>query len=85
VTLELPGNLTVERLPSPQGLKEKFASYQFSTDLQGTSLRMKRQVAMDGYYFTVAQYPRLRDFYDFVRANDEELTVLHAASAAAVR
>jgi hypothetical protein len=84
VTLELPGNLTVERLPAPQGLKEKFASYQFSTDLQGTSLRMKRQVAMDGYYFTVAQYPRLRDFYDFVRANDEELTVLHAASAAVV-
>jgi hypothetical protein len=82
VTLELPGNLTVERIPAPQGLKEKFASYQFSADLQGTSLRMKRQVAMDGYYFTVAQYPRLRDFYDFVRANDEELTVLHAAAAA---
>jgi transglutaminase-like putative cysteine protease len=85
VTLELPGNLTVERTPSPQGLKEKFASYQFSTELQGTSLKMKRQVAMDGYYFSVAQYPRLRDFYGFIRSNDEELTVLRASSATAAK
>ena len=81
VTLEIPGELKVERVPSPQGLREKFASYQFSTDLQGTQLNMKRQVSMDGYYFPVAQYSRLRDFYDFVRANDEEMTVLKATAA----
>jgi len=71
----------VERVPSPQRLREKFASYQFSTVLQGTQLQMKRLVSMDGYYFPVAQYSRLRDFYDFVRANDEEMTVLKAAPA----
>ncbi|HEV3037854.1 MAG TPA: DUF3857 domain-containing protein [Candidatus Angelobacter sp.] len=85
VTLELPGNVTVERAPAPQGLKEKFGSYQFSAELQGSNLKMKRQVVLDGYYFTVPQYPRLHDFYDFVRANDDELTVLRASSASAAR
>lgn len=81
VTVELPGELKVERIPAPQGMKEKFASYQFSTELQGTQLKLKRQVSMDGYYFPVAQYTRLRNFYDFIRTNDEEVTVLKAASA----
>jgi hypothetical protein len=85
VTVELPPNVTVERVPSPQGLKEKFASYQFSAEMQGSNLKMKRQVAMDGYYFLVNQYSRLHDFYDFVRANDGEMTVLRASAATATR
>ncbi len=80
VTLELPGEMKVERTPSPQGLKERFASYQFSTEMQGTQLKMKRQISMDGYYFPVALYSRLRNFYDFVRANDGEMTVLKASA-----
>src|SRR5205807_3549163 len=85
VTLELPGNYTVEKSPPPQGLQEIFGSYRISTQAEGASLRMKRQVVMEGYYFPVEQYSRLRSFYEFVRGNDEELTVLHAASAAASR
>lgn len=82
VTLELPGDLKVEQVPSMQGFRDKFASFRFSTELQGTQLKMTRQVSMDGYYFPVAFYPRLRNFYDLLRANDEEMTVLKAAPAA---
>jgi hypothetical protein len=80
LTLQIPEGFKIESVPAGQGRKTSFASYAISTAQHGAVLTMKRNFDMHGYYFEVKRYPELRDFYDFVRANDEEQVVLHAAS-----
>jgi hypothetical protein len=79
LTLQLPEGFKIESLPDPQGMETAFASYKISIGQQGAVLTMKRKFVMHKYYFEVNWYRELRNFYDFVRANDEEQVVLHAA------
>jgi hypothetical protein len=80
LTLQLPESFKIESLPDPQGMETAFASYKISIGQQGAVLTMKRNFAIHKYYFEVNWYRELRNFYDFVRTNDEEQVVLHAAT-----
>jgi Domain of Unknown Function with PDB structure (DUF3857) len=81
LVLELPQGYKVESLPAPGVLQTKFSSYKLSTEQQGAGLKLTRNFVMDGYYFPVTQYPELRTFYNFVRANDEEQAILQSVPA----
>ena len=79
LTVQIPEGFKIESLPTVQGRRTSFASYKISTGEQGAALTMKRNFDMHAYYFDAKRYPELHDFYDFVRAGDEEQVVLHAA------
>jgi hypothetical protein len=79
LTLRIPDGFKIESLPAVQGAQTSFGSYAISIGQHGSVLTMKRKFVMHGYYFEVKRYPEIRDFYDFVRANDDEQIILHAA------
>ncbi len=79
--LELPQGYKLESLPVPGGIKTRFSSYQLSTEQHGAKLELKRNFVMDGYAFPVEKYSELRNFYDFVRTNDEEQAILQLLPA----
>lgn len=74
--LRIPEGYKVESLPRSGGLQTTFSSYKLSADQHGAELNLKRTFVMEGYAFPVAHYPELRNFYEFVRTNDEEQAIL---------
>lgn len=79
VIMQPPQGYKVESLPVTRGVSTPRAySYELSTEKKDSGLRLKRTFAMDSYYFPVALYTQVRDFYDFVRNNDEEQAILQA-------
>jgi hypothetical protein len=79
LTVEIPQGYQIENLPSMQGARESFASYEISPEKLGSGLKVTRRLIREGYFFEVAKYPGLRNFYDFVRNNDEQQAVLKVA------
>lgn len=75
MTVDVPQGYKVESLPLPKSVKTSFASYSRSAEQSGSQLKLKRSFAMDVYGYTREQYPALRQFYNFVRTNDEEQAV----------
>ncbi|HEY6348468.1 MAG TPA: DUF3857 domain-containing protein [Candidatus Angelobacter sp.] len=81
VMVEIPQGYKLESVPAPGGVKTRFASYARTAEQKGSQLKLKRSFTMDGYAFTLEQYPGLHDFYDFVRINDEEQAILQLLPA----
>ncbi len=81
LVLQSPRGYKVESLPVTRGMSSRAYSYELSTEEKGSELRLKRNFVMTGYYFTPARYPEIRDFYNFMRTNDEEQAILHAPAA----
>jgi len=76
-----PQGYQVESLPVTRGVSTPRAySYELSTEKKDSELRLKRTFVMDNYYFPVTLYSQIRDFYDFVRRNDDEQAILQAPS-----
>lgn len=81
LTFEMPSGYQWENFPLPRSRKDAFATYELSTEKQGSELRLKRTLNMDGYFFQAKDYPGLHRFFESLRKNDDEQAILHAASA----
>jgi len=76
VTLLFPADREVEALPAPRSETTLFGSYKASYENPVGSVKFQRQMVMNGMFFEVEDYPKLRVFLDNVRAGDEEPVVL---------
>src|SRR5215471_6500527 len=76
VTLQLPAGYKVESLPVTRGIRNRGYLYRFSTEEKGAAVKLTRNFVMDTYYYLPTQYAELRNFYDFVRTNDEDQAIL---------
>ena len=66
----------MESLPVTRGMRNRAYLYRLSTEEKGAAVKLTRNFVMDTYYFLPIQYAELRNFYDFVRTNDEEQAIL---------
>lgn len=81
LTLKLPPGYEVESLPAPGKHVTAFGRYESSCENQAGTLRLTRRLIVDGVFFRVQYYAALRDFFERVRASDEEQAVLRASQA----
>jgi transglutaminase-like putative cysteine protease len=81
LTFEAPSGYQWENFPLSRSSKDVFAAYELSAEKQGAELRLKRTFNMDGYFFQPKSYPDLRLFFEYLRKNDDEQAILHAAAA----
>jgi hypothetical protein len=82
VKLVLPPGIQMESLPPMSKVERGPAVYQSSAqkqEKQGNVLELKRFVKMGVYYVAAQQYPILREFYQQIRAGDEQQVVLKLA------
>jgi len=78
LTVELPEGFRIESLPSAKQASLPFSQYSITREENAGKLRIKRKLVMNGFYFPQEYYSTLRQFYDRVRAGDEEQAVLRA-------
>lgn len=78
ITIELPAGYSIESLPRGRKIGSNVLSYEVARENQGAKLRARRGLTVDVFYFPVDYYSALRQFYDEVRAGDEEQAVLRA-------
>ena len=83
VTLELPAVLQVSSLPAAQKNQADFGLYQNSCQKSASALRCQRVLVIEGIFFQVQYYPRLRGFFETVRSGDEEQVVLQSSASGA--
>ncbi|HEY4580630.1 MAG TPA: DUF3857 domain-containing protein, partial [Candidatus Acidoferrales bacterium] len=81
ITIELPANYRVENLPPGRRAGSNVMKFEVVRESQGSKLHVRRNLALDAYYFPTDYYPSLRQFYDAVRAGDEEQAVLRVSDA----
>lgn len=76
VTLQFPQGYKVENLPVTRSMRSRAYLYELSTEKKDGAVKLTRNFVMDTYYFLPTQYTELRNFYNFVRTNDEEQAIL---------
>lgn len=81
ISVELPAGLVATSLPSPRD--ENISVTTFSSDVQAKENRIaiKRMLSINGVFVPEKYYLALRDFYQIIRANDEEQIVLTTTGA----
>lgn len=82
VRLELPPAMQIESLPSTTRIERGTTVYESSASKQGNSVQLKRMLKMAAYYVPADRYSALRQFYEQVRAGDEQQAVLKLAASA---
>jgi hypothetical protein len=81
VTVTLPEGWKVDSLPKPAGLDLKGLVYQASADTQGQTLHLTRQIDLGVIFVNLKFYPTIRNFYQTVRAGDDEQVVVSPGEA----
>ena len=76
VKLALPPSIHIEALPATTKIERGSTIYESSVAQQGNTVELKRVLKMSVYYVTADRYPDLRQFYEQVRAGDEQQAVL---------
>jgi len=76
VKLELPPGLEIESLPSTTRIEKGPTVYESSSARQGNVLQLKRTLKMTVYYVPTDRYSVLKQFYEQIRAGDEQQAVL---------
>ena len=76
VTVELPQGLHVNSLPPQQNVPGKVVSYEMVADGKGGNLHWSRHLSLDILMMQTKYYPALRNFFQTVRAGDEQQVVL---------
>lgn len=79
VKLALPPDIQVESLPGGTKIERGNIRYESSAVKQETVLQLNRTFKMTAYYVPPEQYLALRQFYEQVRAGDEQQVVLKPA------
>lgn len=81
VKLVLPSGMQVESLPATTRIDHGSTIYESSAAQQGNVVELKRILKMAIYYLPAANYPGLRQFYEQIRAADEQQAVLKLTPA----
>ena len=82
VTITLPSGWKVDSLPKPRGLDLKGLTYKAGAEAQGQTLHLTRQIDLGLVLVNVNSYPAIRNFYQTVRAGDEEQIIVSPEGAA---
>jgi hypothetical protein len=83
VQITLPPEVQVESLPQSEPAQTDFAICKVQRKVNGNTLEILRDFALGGISFPVAEYPKLKSFFEKVHANDEEQIALRTTPAAA--
>jgi Domain of Unknown Function with PDB structure (DUF3857) len=76
VVIELPPGWQVASVPKPSTADIKVATYNSSVQTTGGTLTMKRELALKTVFIQQKFYTQVRDFYQAVRAGDEDQIVI---------
>jgi hypothetical protein len=76
ITLQLPLALRVTNVPAPQDRTNGLGFYQISSENQGASLHLTRKMGVIGILYPVQSYGAIRNFFNQVKAGDEQQVVL---------
>jgi hypothetical protein len=79
VSIELPAAWQVVSTPKPRDLDHKGVVYSISTEGKNGSLAVNRVVTINMTIVGIKYYPTIQDFFQTVRAGDEEQVILLAA------
>jgi hypothetical protein len=83
VSIELPANWQVSSVPKPRDLNRTGVTYSISADGKSGSLLLNRAIALNLTLVNIKYYATIQDFYQTVRAGDEEQVILLAAKSPA--
>jgi len=76
VTIELPPGWQVSSLPEPRSADLKRVMYSTTAEDAKGSLRVRRDLSVNLMYVNVKRYDAMRNFFQTVRAGDEEQIVV---------
>lgn len=82
IKLHLPSEYKVESLPPGRNLDLKAVSCQITAEGSGSTVEIKRNLAVNSVIFTKEEYPTLRRFFGLVRSNDNAQMVLQSTTSA---
>ena len=83
VHIALPAGMDVESLPPDDLVKMEFGLYKTTQKMESpTTVFSRRDMAMAGMAFTAAEYKDVKDFYDKVKAGDDQPALLKAPARA---
>jgi hypothetical protein len=83
VSIELPATWQVSGVPKPCNVDRRILVYSASTESKNGSLLLNRVLTVDAMVVAVKYYSTVQDFFQAVRAGDEEQVILLAAKNAA--
>ena len=76
IILRAPTGYEVEGMPEPRQSSAPFGQYETSCEKHPEGVLLRRRMAVEGIYYDVAHYPALRQFFNEVKAGDEQQLVL---------
>ena len=76
ISVELPAGWQANSLPKPRAQDLKTLAYKITAEEAQGSLRLKRDLTMGMLLVDVKEYPKVRGFYQTVRAGDEDQVVI---------
>jgi hypothetical protein len=79
ITVQLPLVFRVTSVPSSQDRTNGMGFYQISSENQGASLHLARKMGVTGILYPAESYPAIRNFFNQVKAGDEQQVVLEAS------
>lgn len=79
VTLQLPLALRVTNIPPSQERTNGLGFYQISSENQGASMHFARKMGVTGILYPVQSYGAIRNFFNQVKAADEQQVVLEVS------
>jgi len=86
VTLTLPGGLAVESVPKDAEIPlPNFADYVSKYKGTDTTYAYSRLMAVANILYSAKEYTQIKDFYAKANAQDQQQTVLHAATVTAAK
>jgi hypothetical protein len=85
VAIELPANWQVSSVPKPRNDNRTTLMYSVSTEGRNGSLLLNRDLTVNMTLVNIKYYESVQDFFQAVRAGDEEQVILLAAKPAAGR
>jgi hypothetical protein len=83
ISIELPAGWRTSSLPGPRTSDFKDARYTATFQAMQGSLQLKREITMNLVLLSAKNYPAIRNFYQSVRAGDEDQIVVVPAVATA--
>jgi len=84
IQVHLPGGYQVESAPKPSASPaQSVIRYTASAQSAAGTLHWSRHLVIDGFLFPVENYGAIKNFFDFVRRNDQQQIVLKPAARTA--
>ena len=83
VSIDLPDGWRVASIPGPRTADLKLAKYTMSSEAAGKSLKLRRELTLNLTLVDSRYYGQVRDFYQSVRAGDEDQAVVLPGAALA--